>query len=145
MIRSVLLLLLFCVASLVACSDADLRREAHPPTLANTAWRAVEINGEPTVAGSEPTATFKIADVTGSGGCNDWFASYRYDPSNGRITFDRLGMTARACAKEAAVTAETKFAKVLTTVNQASIDPAGRLALSGPDGEIVFEVAPLPG
>jgi heat shock protein HslJ len=129
-------------SALVGC---DVTRVAHPTTLANTTWQAVSVNGQPAVAGREPNAKFKIADVTGSGGCNDWFASYSYDTATGRIAFDKPGMTARACADPAAAAVETAFAKVLTTANQASIDSAGHLVLSGPDGEIVFEVAAVPG
>ena len=140
-----LLILLLSAALLVACNAADLSREAHPATLANTSWRAISIGGHPTIPGSEPTALFKVADISGSGGCNDWFADYDYDPGNGRIALRQIGMTARGCLNNAVSSEEAAFATALTSVNRASIDPAGRLVLSGPGGEIVFEVAAVSG
>lgn len=125
-------------ALLVACMP--LTREARPTTLANTAWRAVSINGQTPVAGSEPTARFMITDANGSGGCNDWFSPYTYDPSTGRLAFEQLAMTARGCLDPAAQASETAFAAVLGTVTSASIDPEGRLVLSGQGGEIVMAV-----
>ena len=123
---------------LMACSSVT--REAHPSTLANTAWRAVTINGKPVVAGSEPTANFKVADVTGSSGCNDWFGSYEYDPSTGRLTLSQVGMTARACVDPAPMAVEAAFSQAIVAVESASMDPEGRLVLSGPGGEIVLAV-----
>jgi heat shock protein HslJ len=83
---------------------------------------------------------FKIADAIGSGGCNDWYSPYRYDPSSGRIAFDQVAMTARGCANAAAGPVEEAFAKALVAVTSASIDPAGRLVLSGTGGEVVLAV-----
>ena len=123
---------------LVACSP--LTREAHPSTLVNTAWRAVSINGQPVVAGSEPTARFMVTDANGSGGCNDWFSPYRYDPSTGGISFEQLAMTARACAKPELGPVEQSFSTVLASVESASMDTEGRLVLSGRGGEIVMAV-----
>jgi heat shock protein HslJ len=124
----------------VACGEQGLIREAHPATLANTAWRAVSVAGLSPVAGSEPTAIFKVADVTGSASCNHWGANYRYEGSTGRITFDGLGMTAMGCANAALTQVETAFSNALGSVTTVSIDPAGRLVLSGPGGDIVMAV-----
>ena len=123
---------------LAACGP--LTREAHPSTLANTVWRAVSVNGQPPVAGNEPTARFMVTDAKGSGGCNDWFSPYTYDPSSGRIAFMQLAMTARGCDAPELEPVERAFADVLEAVTDASIDPEGRLVLSGPAGKIVFAV-----
>ena len=132
------LAVLLTVTVLVACG---ITREAHPNTLANTAWRAFTIGGVAPAAGHEPTATFKIADVSGSTGCNDWFASYTFDAATGKLVLEGIGMSAAACLDDAVSRTEAAFSTALTSVNQASIDPTGRLVLSGPGGEIVFEVA----
>lgn len=124
----------------LACGEGDLIREAHPATLANTAWRAVSVAGLAPVAGSEPTAMFKVAEVTGSASCNQWGASYQYDASTGQITFGGLGMTAMGCANAALTQVETAFAHALVSVTTVSMDPAGRLVLSGPAGDIVMAV-----
>jgi heat shock protein HslJ len=128
------------VATMLVAGCAAVTREAHPTTLANTAWRAVSVNGLAPVAGSEPTAKFSIADVSGSGGCNDWFSPYTYDPSTGQVRLEQVAMTARACANPALEPVERGFSDVLVTVTTASIDPDGRLVLSGSGGEIVFAV-----
>jgi heat shock protein HslJ len=129
----------------LGCGDQDLIREAHPATLANTAWRAASVAGLAPVAGSEPTATFAVADVSGSAGCNHWGAHYRYDGSTGRITFDGLGMTAMGCSNAALTQVETAFSSALGSATTVSIDPAGRLVMSGPADDIVMVPAAAPG
>ena len=129
------------VALLVgACRASDPIREARPSALANTAWRAVELNGRPTVSGSEPTLIFMISDIRGYGGCNDYFGTFTFDPETGAIDLSVTGMTARGCPEPAAGDVEAAFVQSLDRVTTASIDPEGRLVLSGPDEEIVFEV-----
>lgn len=128
----------FAAGLILACGM--LIGDRGPTTLANTSWRAVSINGLAPIPGSEPTAVFKIADVTGSSGCNDWFSPYRYDRSTGRITFDQLAMTARGCSNPEAEPVEQRFSKALSSVAWASMDSNGRLVLSGPGAEILFAV-----
>jgi heat shock protein HslJ len=128
------------VATILVVGCAAVTREAHPTTLANTAWRAVSVNGLAPVGGSEPTAMFAIDQANGSGGCNDWFSPYTYDPATGQIRLEQVAMTARACANPALAPVERAFSDVLVTVTTASIDPDGRLVLSGSGGEIVFAV-----
>jgi heat shock protein HslJ len=137
---TLLALVLFAVASFGACSEADLIREAHPTTLAGTIWRVVSINGRPPVAGSEPTAVFAAAEVKGSAGCNSYGGQYQYDASSGAIAFSDLGMTAMACAEPARNDVEALFTQAINQAASASIDPEGRLVLSGPGGEIVLAV-----
>lgn len=139
-----LVILLMAASLLAACSDADLTREARPTTLANTSWQVVAINGVATAPDARPTAVFKIADVTGSAGCNSYGGGYRYDPATGALAFDQLGQTAMLCAEPAKNAVETAFTKALLQVSAASMDPAGRLVLTGPAGEIVLEVAAVP-
>ncbi|HEX5013934.1 MAG TPA: META domain-containing protein [Candidatus Limnocylindrales bacterium] len=131
---------LLLVGALLLAACGPLTREAHPATLTNTAWRAVSINGQRPVAGSEPTARFMVTDANGSGGCNDWFSPYTYDPSTGHIAFTQLAMTARGCDAPALEPIEKAFSDVLVAVTDASIDPEGRLVLSGSAGDIVFAV-----
>ena len=137
---TLLALLLFVGASLAACTGSDLRREAHPTNLAGTAWKVVTINGRAPVPGSEPTAVFVAAEVKGSAGCNSYGGQYQYDASSGAIAFRDLGMTAMACAEPARNDVEALFTQAINQAASASIDPEGRLVLSGPGGEIVLEV-----
>jgi heat shock protein HslJ len=129
---------------LSACSESDLTREAHPTTLVGSAWRVVAVNGRPPVAGSEPTAVFAATDVKGSSGCNSYGGQYAYDPSSGAISFRDLAMTAMACIEPGRNDFEGIFTPAINQATSASIDPEGRLVLSGPGGEIVLAVDAIP-
>ena len=125
---------------LAACGESGLTREAHPATLAGSAWRVVAVNGRPPIAGSEPTIVFAAAEVKGSAGCNSYGGRYAYEPSTGAIAFRALGMTMMACAEPARNDIEALFTRAINQAATASIDPEGRLVLSGPGGEIVLMV-----
>lgn len=135
-----LAVLMVASTSLAACAAADLTREARPTTLTGTAWRVVSVNGRPPVAGAEPTAAFAATEVRGSAGCNSYGGQYTYEPSTGAIAFRDLGVTAMACAEPARNDFEGLFTRAINQANSASIDPEGRLVLSGPGGEIVLAV-----
>ena len=128
---------------LTACSESDLTREAHPTTLVGSAWRVVAVNGRPAIAGSEPTAVFAATDVKGSAGCNSYGGQYSYDPSSGAISFRDLAMTAMACVEPGRNDFEGIFTLAINQASSASIDPEGRLVLSGPGGEILLTVAAI--
>jgi heat shock protein HslJ len=146
MIRSAgTLALVLATLFLVACTDADLTREARPSRLANSSWRVMAINGVATAPAAAPTAVFKVADVSGSAGCNQYSGRYEYDASTGSIRFHEIAMTAMACAEAAKNAVEAAFSKALLQVSTASMDAVGRLVLAGPTGEIVFEVAAISG
>ena len=125
---------------LAACGESDLTREARPTTLAGSAWRVVAVNGRAPIAGSEPTVVFAAAEVKGSAGCNSYGGRYAYEPSTGAIAFHELGMTAMACAEPARNDIEALFTRAINQAATASIDPEGRLVLSGPGGEVVLTV-----
>jgi len=130
--------------TLAACDGSDVNREGHPSTLNGTVWRAVTINGRQPVAGSEPTAVFGATNVNGSSGCNSYGGTYTYDPSTGTIAFKDVAMTLMLCAQPARNVVESLFTQAFNAAASASIDPQGRLVLSGPAGEIVLVVAGAP-
>jgi heat shock protein HslJ len=125
---------------LYACGEGDLTREAHPSTLTGSAWRVVSVNGRPAIAGSEPTAIFAATEVKGSAGCNSYGGQYAYDPSTGAVTFRNLAMTAMGCVEPGRNDFEGLFSIAISKATSASIDPEGRLVLSGPGGEILLSV-----
>jgi heat shock protein HslJ len=139
-----LMLLLVPLIALLGCAESDLNRESHPTILTGTAWRVVTVNGKPSVAGSEPTAIFAAGDVKGSAGCNSYGGRYLYDPSTGAIAFRDLGMTAMACLEPARNDFEALFSRAIVNAASASMDPEGRLVLSGPGSEIVLAVDAIP-
>lgn len=138
--KSIAVFLAVLALLLAACGESDLTREARPTTLAGSAWRVVAVNGRPPIAGSEPTAVFAAAEVKGSAGCNSYGGRYTYDHSTGAIAFQDLGMTLMACAEPARNDMEALFSRAINQAATASIDPEGRLVLSGPGGEIVLTV-----
>ena len=140
----VALLAALATLSLAACGESSLSREAHPTNLSATVWRAVAINGRPPIIGSEPTMTFAAAEVKGSAGCNSYGGRYRYDPSTGSIEFGDMAMTAMGCLEPGRGEVEALFTKALGQASSASMDPQGRLVLSGPGGEIVLAVDGVP-
>ncbi len=143
-IARLLVFILVASTSLVACSLFDLTREAHPTTLVGTAWRVVSVNGRLPVAGSEPTAVFAPIRVAGSSGCNSYSGEYTYEPPTGAIAFRDLASTLMLCTEGGRNEIEGLFTTALTQATLASIDPAGRLVLTGPGGEIILAVDAVP-
>ena len=138
--RPTAILLVTLALLLAACGESDLIRQSRPTTLAGSAWRVVSVNGQPPVAGSEPTAVFAATEVKGSAGCNSYGGNYTYDPSTGALAFRDLAMTAMACAEPRRNDFEGIFTRAINQATSASIDPEGRLVLAGPGGEIVLAV-----
>jgi heat shock protein HslJ len=126
-----------------ACAEGNSSREAHPSTLAGGAWRAVEINDRPTVAGNEPTLRFQGDHATGETGCNFYDGDYSYDPSTGQIAINQTAMSAVGC-EPALGEIEAAYVDALAKVSSASIDPEGHLILSGGGVELLFGVDAIP-
>jgi heat shock protein HslJ len=134
------LILLILVASLGLAACDEAKREARPSNLIGSAWQVVAINGRAPVARSEPTMIFAAAEVKGSAGCNSYGGRYSYDQSTGSIAFAEFSMTAMACQDGARNDYESLFTTSIGKVSAASMDPDGRLVLSGPATEIVLTV-----
>jgi len=137
-------LFLLILVLLTACSTPAEPSDGiqRPATLAGTAWRVVSVGGRAPVALAVPTAMFGTDRVTGSGGCNSYGGSYRYDPGTGRIEMRELGMTAMACAEGPRNDFEGLFVQALGQANLVAVDGQGRLGLSGPGGLVVLERDP---
>jgi heat shock protein HslJ len=103
--------------------------------LAGTAWRAVEVDGRPPVEGSEPTAEFGEDRVSGTTGCNGYFAGYTLE--DGRLSLTAVGMTMMACDGPIG-DLEMVFVKVLNAAATAAIDAQGSLVIGGSGGTAIF-------
>jgi len=119
----------------------SLSRSSAPETLAGTAWTAILVAGQPTVAGSEPTATFTADRIEGTTGCNRYGGSYDY--TAGAIKLGQIMSTLMGCDGPIGTT-EMRFNAALAGATTVSIDPEGRLVLDGTSGAITFVVAPQP-
>jgi heat shock protein HslJ len=129
--------------ALSACgpaAEASLTRSAWPASLAGTAWTAIRVGDQATVAGSQPTAAFTADKVQGTTSCNNYFGNYEY--ARGAIKFTMMGSTAMACLDPAIEATEQRFNAAMEGASSVSIDPAGRMIFDGSGGSITFEVAP---
>lgn len=100
-----LLFVLFFLTILAGChcKNATAANNTGGPTLENSYWKLVELNGKPvTVAENqrEPHIILrggKPPALGGSGGCNRLMGSYELDRDT--ITFDKIAMTMMACVQ----------------------------------------------
>ena len=126
------------ILTVVACADEGPPASPsgeHPATLDGSSWTVVAINGMATPRGAQPTMEFAAATVRGSGPCNHYGGSYRYDPTSGELRFDGLGMTAMACAEAARNQVETAFIQAVgQPVLVVTLQPDGHLVLLGSAG-----------
>jgi heat shock protein HslJ len=137
-----ILLVALATLFLASCAGSapSTPRSGAPVSLAGTAWKAVLVAGQPTVAGTEPTAAFGADRVEGTTGCNSYGGSYRY--ASGSIDFGDLMSTAMGC--EGAISAvEQRFVAALNGASTASVDPTGRLIVDGAGGSITFVAGAL--
>ena len=138
-----LLLTLLIAGALAACGPASpsVTRSAVPSTLAGTAWTAVLVDGQPTVTGTRPAASFTTDQVKGTTGCNSYGGPYQY--SAGTIAFGDLATTLVGC-QGAVGAVEQRFVKALDGATTVSMDPDGRLIIDGSGGSITLEVSAQP-
>ncbi len=129
-------------AACVADPVPSLSRSSAPATLAGTAWTAILVAGQPTVAGSAPTARFTADRVDGTTGCNRYGGSYEY--AAGVVRFGQLMSTLMGCDGAIGAT-EMRFNTALAGASTVSVDPEGRLVLDGTSGAITLVVAPQQG
>ena len=121
----------------VACSSAGSSpsTDSLPASLAGTAWKAVSVVGQSTVAGREPTIAFEATKVSGSGGCNQFGGEYTY--ADGRLTFGEMPMTLMGC-EEPISTIETAFMHVLAGGVTVELDDGNQLLIEGPGGQALL-------
>ncbi len=143
-----LVLAAFVAAGLAACASEaapSVVRVSHPVTLSGTTWTLVSIQDRRPPVGPDVTVTFGPTDVSGDGGCNSYGGAYRYDPTNGALAIGDLVSTKRACVEPARNDLETAFFQALRGASAVSVDPDGRLVVTGSGAELVLAVGPQPG
>jgi len=110
-------------------------------SLEGTAWSlAAFIEGETAtavLADTEITLAFEVEQVSGSAGCNSYFASYTLD--GGALRFGAAGMTKMYCATpEGVMEQEARYGDILSAVTLFEWD-ADQLTLRTADGRgLVF-------
>lgn len=106
--------------------------EAAPATLFGTTWLAEDINGRGVI--DDAQSTFSVTPdgkVTGSGGCNRFFAEA--EVKGDRIAIGKAGATMMACP-EALMDQERKFLAALEAAAAYRIDGDGKLFLVDANG-----------
>jgi heat shock protein HslJ len=104
-------------------------------SLVGTAWRAVDVDGQPPVEGSEPTIEFSEDRIFGTTGCNRYFAGCTIVGET--LSLTPVGMTMMACDGPIG-DLEMVFVRVLNAAQTAAVDAEGRLVLGGAGGSAVF-------
>ena len=112
---------------------------AAPPALFDTVWLAEDIGGGGVI--DDARSTFSLAPdgkITGSGGCNRFFAQARVDGD--RISIGKAGATMMACP-EALMNQEQKFFAALEKAATYRFDGNGKLFLADAKGADVVRFA----
>ena len=135
--------LVLLIALVVAAGGCDVGMPsdfegAGVPSLTGSSWTVATVNGRPPIPGAVPTLAFDSGNVKGFGGCNHIGGRYQLDVSTGRFAAIELGGTAMGCVPAGILDFESAFMTALGRANQASVDPAGQLNLTGPATRIVL-------
>ena len=96
------------------------------PRLAGETWNVVKLREEPFVQGTKLTLSFADGKLSGSTGCNSYFADY--EVSNGTLNVGQLGMTEKLCPPEV-MAQEALFSKFLASAESFKIDDDGALII----------------
>ena len=113
------------------------------PSLANTNWSLVSINGQPPIAGRALTLSFQAdGQLVGDSGCNSYGGQYHVSGSSIAIT--QLVSTLRACAEQPLNDQEAAFQKALGEATQISLSgkqltPQLTLSNASGGGVLVFQ------
>lgn len=125
----------FAAATLAACATTS---QAEPPSLAGTAWTIERIGGVAPVSGAAPTARFDPGGrVTGTTGCNRYFASWRV--KGDVLDVAGLGGTRMACPGPL-MRQEARFQSLIAGSHVFRVEADGTLVIG--DGVKGLRLAP---
>ena len=120
------------ILSLTACGifgrDTDL---------AGTAWSLVEVNGQPVVAGSDPTLVFDDSRAGGNASCNTFGSEYT--ATKEKLTFAPIESTLMYC--DGVMDQEAAYLSALQSAAGYQIR-GGNLEILNADGQVTLVFAP---
>ncbi|TCD06683.1 META domain-containing protein [Erythrobacteraceae bacterium CFH 75059] len=120
-------------AALAACATLPGGENARS-ALAGADWTVISIDGRDVVSGTPPTLTFgSDGRVTGTTGCNRFFASYTEGTDT--VTIGQVGGTRMACAAPLMEQERTMLAALPGTHRFAVA--AGQLTLTTQSGAVI--------
>jgi heat shock protein HslJ len=106
----------------IAMAACDFSGGEEMLNLDGSEWVLVQIDGEATLPGSKTTLIFEVDRIYGSGGCNNYFASYTLG-EDGDIEFGPAGSTLMFCPDpEGVMDQEFSFLQALADVSRVSVD-----------------------
>ena len=105
-------------------------------------WRALSVDGRPTILGSEPTLRFERGVPQGSGGCNSYGSGEPVRISFGALEMPEMLMTVGACLGPngdnlPVMAIESAYWNALNAGDRIGFRD-DQLVISGTAGEIVF-------
>jgi polar amino acid transport system substrate-binding protein len=105
--------------------------------LANTYWRATQVNGQPVLAGTNLTAAFDAGGgLNGSSGCNTYSASYSVNGEN--LSISQPDFTAMVCDEPPGILdQEVAFLNALASASS-FYQEAGQLYITNSGGTLEF-------
>lgn len=104
------------------------------PDLSGPAWLVEDLDGHGVIDGAEPTMAFTAeGQVSGSTGCNSYFASYRVE--HDRVAIGNVATTKRACS-DTVMEQERRFLDILAAAERVTLQEGGWLVLEGPGGAL---------
>ena len=115
-----------------------------PLPLAGTSWNVSHVDGKPVTTSPAPTVDFSAgtpAQVSGTGGCNQYTGAFTQDGAN--LTVTNLAITSMACLDDAVATQEGSFTQALTAAATFTGDATG-IVISDKTGTERLRLTPGP-
>lgn len=85
------------IALATACCNCRKNR-SQAADLAAVTWQLTKLGSESITADGNFELSFRNGQITGIGDCNRFFGGYT--DNNGRLTFDKMGVTKAMCANQ---------------------------------------------
>lgn len=120
----------------VPMSDGQGETPDTPTTLVGTTWTLSSYNQQPILIDTEITAEFSAEQVSGSGGCNGYFADYTL--TGEQLSVGAIGSTKIACPG-GILAQENDYFEVLAQAEAIEIE-GDVLTITTPAGDLVFRV-----
>lgn len=120
---------------LAACST----RAGDP--LNGTSWALVNLNGKPSVEGTNVSAVFADGQISGSGGCNGYGGAY--EVNGDKLQIQQVVSTLMACADSEAMDQEAAFFNALGEAQSFKL-ANGQLQIFTVDGQTLTFAAGMP-
>ncbi len=122
--------------------EAETVGDAETLTLEGVSWQLVEYlnaNDELVTAEVAAGATFADGQVSGSAGCNNFFAAYTVDGS--QLTIEQAGSTMMACEEPAMAQEQAVLTRLAEAAAYEIVD--GQLHIVDADGNLLLAFAPV--